>query len=257
MMVAEKPTATEEMGMSQETIEWLNTNVLVGFTGKRGKAWHYREESQGEESNHYVGPVPVEDVQRRLFNFTVEERRVAIELPVGPEITKADLAKRDDLTDDEKAALIGTRAMEWVAQADQKAMCTSDDNVKLGMFKAGYEGHDYNEWLIDNVAALVSASKDEIAIGSAMLLRNRGVACVSIELNRDNITTPDGVEFRPNLLAYTSFDGTRGTTFKEVVTNVVCDNTMRVAISEAGRAFKVKHTKNSRLRIGEAREALG
>lgn len=221
--------------MTRETAEWLNTNTLIGFTEKRGKAWHYREELQGEQSNHYVGPVPVEDVQKRLFNFKVAERRVAIELPVG-EIQKD-----------------GTRKLEWVAQDDEKAMCTDDDNTKLGMFKSGYQGHDYNEWLINNIANLLD---DDLAIGSAGLLRNRGVAWVSVEIP-DNIVTPEGVEFRPFLMGTTSFDGTSQTIFKEVVTNVVCDNTRRVALGEAGQVFKVKHTKNSHLRISEARQALG
>ena len=38
--------------MSQETLAWLNTNVLVGFTDKRGIAWHYRASEQGSEPNH-------------------------------------------------------------------------------------------------------------------------------------------------------------------------------------------------------------
>lgn len=40
---------------------------------KRGTAWHYREDLQGDESNHYTGPVPVEDVRRRLFNWRAVE----------------------------------------------------------------------------------------------------------------------------------------------------------------------------------------
>ena len=27
--------------MSQETSQWLNTRTLIGFTDKRGNAWHY------------------------------------------------------------------------------------------------------------------------------------------------------------------------------------------------------------------------
>ena len=53
--------------MSQETSEWLNQNVLVGFTSKRGNAWHYKESDQGDEPNHYEMNIPVEDVERRLF----------------------------------------------------------------------------------------------------------------------------------------------------------------------------------------------
>ena len=41
----------------------------------------------------------------------------------------------------------------------------------------------------------------------------------------DTIATPDGVTFRPNLLATTSFDGSIATTYKRTVTITVCDNT--------------------------------
>lgn len=37
--------------MSRETLEDLNANTLIGFTDKRGQAWHYREEMQGDEPN--------------------------------------------------------------------------------------------------------------------------------------------------------------------------------------------------------------
>ena len=40
----------------------------------------------------------------------------------------------------------------------------------------------------------------------------------------DKIATPDGVAFRPNLLATTSFDGSIATTYKRTVTITVCDN---------------------------------
>jgi len=59
--------------VSQETMKWLNNNTLIGFTDKRGNAWHYRESDQGDESNHYPGAIPVDDVLRRLFNFKVIE----------------------------------------------------------------------------------------------------------------------------------------------------------------------------------------
>ena len=41
----------------------------------------------------------------------------------------------------------------------------------------------------------------------------------------DTITTPEGVAFRPNLLATTSFDGSSATTYKRTVTDTVYDNT--------------------------------
>ena len=38
--------------MSRESIIWLNTNTL-GFTSRRGTAWHWRAEEHGDTSNHY------------------------------------------------------------------------------------------------------------------------------------------------------------------------------------------------------------
>jgi phage/plasmid-like protein (TIGR03299 family) len=64
------------------------------------------------------------------------------------------------------------------------------------------------------------------------------------------------VDFRPNLLACTSHDGSLATTFQRVVTNVVCDNTMSAALMETGQRVKVRHSRYSRIRLAEAREAL-
>jgi phage/plasmid-like protein (TIGR03299 family) len=40
------------------------------------------------------------------------------------------------------------------------------------------------------------------------------------------------------------------------VTNVVCDNTLAAGLGEAAQQLKIRHSRNSGLRIGEAREAL-
>jgi phage/plasmid-like protein (TIGR03299 family) len=78
---------------------------------------------------------------------------------------------------------------------------------------------------------------------------------VSVEVP-DNITTSEGVEFRPHLFGATSFDGSLATTFKRAVTNIVCDNTMAAGLAEAGQQIKIKHSKYSKLRLAEARDAL-
>ena len=46
-----------------------------------GTAWHYRVEEQGEESNHYPGPIPLADVRRRLFSWKAVSRPLAVEVP--------------------------------------------------------------------------------------------------------------------------------------------------------------------------------
>jgi len=90
---------------------------------------------------------------------------------------------------------------------------------------------------------------------SAGLLRGGAIAWVEVSMP-DTITTPEGVAFRPNLLATTSFDGSIATTYKRTVTDTVCDNTRELALSEVGQEVKVKHSRNSHAQLGPARQAL-
>ncbi len=210
--------------MSAETFEWLNCQTLIGFTDKRGNAWHYREDAQGDEPNHYPGAIPMEDVLRRLFDFEVVER--PLYLPAAKGVF----------------SIIPGR----------KAMVTSDTEEVLGIFKDGYQGHSYKEWLIENVASILD---DDLQIGTAGLLRNRGQAWVSVEVP-ENFTTPEGVEYRPYLLAATSFDGSLATSYGRKVTLVVCDNTREAAMAEQGQSFKLRHSKYSNLKLNDARKAL-
>lgn len=213
--------------MSRETLNWLNSNTLIGFTEKRGNAWHYRAEEQGAESNHYPHAIPIEEVKRRLFNWQAVEGQISA------------------------TALTDTGVLS-VTDADRKAIMRGDTGAILGIFKQGYQPHQYDAWLLDTVSSILDS---DLSIGSAGLLRGGGVAWVSVEVP-DSIVTPSGVEFRPNLLAATSLDGTLSTTFKRCVTNVVCDNTMAAGLGEQGQQVKVKHSRYSHARLGDIREAL-
>lgn len=211
--------------MSRETLEWLNANTLIGFTGRRGRAWHYRADLQSGEGNHFPGAIPVEAVERRLFAWEAVESPVYVESPVTGGLAVA---------------------------PDRKAIVRSDTGTVMGVFTDGYTPHPYREWLVQNVAMILDG---DLGIGSAGLLRSGAVAWVSVEVP-GNVTTPEGVEFRPNLLATTSFDGSLATTYKRVVTNVVCDNTMAAGLAERGQQARVKHSRHSRLRLAQARDAL-
>lgn len=213
--------------MSVETIEWLNQNILVGYEDKRGKAWHYKQSAQGAEPNHYTGAVPIEDITRRLFNFQLIEGSIT-------------------------ATAMGPNGVVTTADPDRKAIMHSGTGDILGIFKGGYQIHQYEEWLLQQVAHLLD---DTLQIGSAGLLARGGVAWVSVEVP-ENIVTPSGVVFRPHLLAATSADGSLSTTYQRVVTNVVCDNTMSAALAEKDQRIKVRHSRYSHLKLADARAAL-
>jgi phage/plasmid-like protein (TIGR03299 family) len=210
--------------MSEETSNWLNNLTLIGFTEKRGNAWHYRAEDQGDEPNHYVGAIPTEDVHRRLFNWEPAEGTVSS--------IYATADGRQVITDDERKTMI--RPMGTLGAEDNGAI--------LGVFKQGYTAHGYGEWLVGTLETLLG---DGLQIGSAGLLKGGAVAWVQAELS-ENVTTPEGVVFRPFLLAATSLDGSLSSTYQDGEQIVVCDNTMSAALGEEGiTRVKVKHSRNS------------
>ena len=207
--------------MSQETLKWLNENTLIGYTDKRGNAWHYRQGSD----NHYPGAIPVDDVVRRLFNWH------PVKVPTY---------------------------YEWEGkrvQSDKFAILRDDTGRELGSFKDGYQPHDYQEWLVHNIGTLMDTSTSDLGIGSAGLLKGGAVAWVEVTVP-ETFTTPEGVTFRPNFLAASSFNGSLATTYNRTVQNTVCDNTLGVALGEKGQQVKIRSTKNSLTRIADAREAL-
>jgi phage/plasmid-like protein (TIGR03299 family) len=169
--------------MSRETLEWLSNNTLIGFTEKRGHAWHHRAGDQ----NWYPGAIPVEDVRKRLFAWHAQERPI----------------------------YVGGEGDPFTAQLNayeipgSKAIVRSDSGNVLGIFKDGYQPHQYDEWLLDNVATILD---DSLQIGSAGLLKGGAVAWVSVEMP-ETLETVQGIRFRPFLLAATSFDGSVATTY--------------------------------------------
>ena len=225
--------------MSKETMAWLNQYMLIGFTDKRGHAWHYKASEQGAEPNHYPGAVPVADVMRRLFHWSANEAPIYVALPADMDTATAFDADGN--------------AVRFVAASDRKAIYRSDSGAVLGLFKTGYQAHQYPEWLVGNVANILRTG--ELEIGTAGLLRGGAQAFVSVEVP-ENLTTPEGVEYRPNLVACTSLDGTLATTYKRTVTLPVCDNTLAAGLSESGMVYKVKHSKYSNLKLDDAAAAL-
>lgn len=224
--------------MSRETSTWLNQNVLIGFAQNRGHAWHYRASDQGDEPNHYDDAVPVADVERRLFNWEPVATPLLIRVPSG-----VDNADGMDEEGD---------PFRYVEVPNQQAITRSDTHAVLGIFKDSYQPHDYSDVLLRNVENLID---DELGISSAGLLKGGAVGWVEISVP-ETLTADGGVQYRPNILACTSLDGSLATTYGRTITAVVCDNTLSAALGEAGQKYKIKHSKYSNLKIADAREAL-
>lgn len=228
--------------MSRETMEHLNTNVLVGCTDRRGNAWHYRADLQTPWSytdemgntitgvgNHYPQGIPLLDVKGRLFGWE------PLTGPVG--------------------FLDATG--EFVQIPNQVRVYPSDDpSHTFWIAKESYQPHEYGDTLGDSLGDLLDTPGNELVISSAGLLKQRAIAWVEVSVP-DSITTPEGIEFRPNILATTSLNGTVATTWKRTCTMVVCDNTRDMAMAEEGQQYKIRHSKYSNLKIADAREALG
>ena len=209
--------------MTRETIEDLNRNTLIGYTDKRGMAWHYREGG----SNHFPGAVPADRVLQ-LFNWTAEESDITYDVVL-------DNGQRGTVVDRER-----------------KLYYRSDNGAALGVHGKGHQRHQYIEWLMNNVQILLGG---ELHIGQAGLLKGGAVAWVSIEM-ADTLTF-SGVDIRPQLLAATSFDASLKSTNKLVSTIAVCDNTMAMALGEHSPTYAVAHTSKSKFDEEKARDALG
>lgn len=219
--------------MSRETLTWLNENTLIGFSEKRGKAWHYRQGSD----NHYTGAVPVEDVRKRLFDWHATEQPVILGETVS-----------DDDGDDLGYVLPGPQIPGFKAWVHPKT------GEVLGVHKDTRALHQYDEWLLDIAEPVLGQG---VEIGTAGLLRGGRIAWVQFEVP-ETFQTPEGVTFRPFVLARSSMDGSVATTWSRSITNTVCDNTMTIAAGEhGGQRIVFRASGNSEVKLKDAREALG
>jgi phage/plasmid-like protein (TIGR03299 family) len=209
--------------------------ILYGFAEKRGRnAWWYDPQLDAEltESTHYQGAIPIDDVKRRLFSWHAVKGEIAATaiLPTG---------------------VLSSLPTKFVA------VMRDDTGEILSIPTKAWEPHQYDEWLVDALGDLLDDSSLGLGIGSAAVFNGGRLAFVSIDVP-DNIVTPEGVKFRPHILATTCMDQTIKSTYNSCITNCECDNTHGAGLAEGqGHSYKVKHTKNSEFKALDGREAIG
>lgn len=210
--------------MSAETIEWLNANSLIGFTDKRGEAWHHLE----GVDNHFPGAIPVERMLE-LMSYPLAEGI--------PTVT-----------------VLGDDGVTQFEAKGHKGIVRLDTGEVFKFFKEGYRIHQPREWLVQNLDILTHGG---LNLGAGILLRGGAVAAVQAELE-DTREGAEGVKHRPYITAATSMDGSLATTYLAGTRLWVCDNTLTFALAEnSALRHKVRHSSNSLSRMGEVRESLG
>ena len=223
--------------MTRETMQHLNTQTLIGMTSSAAPPGTTAPRSRARRPTTTPGRSP-----SRMSNDGCS---------TGPPRAAGSLSRPNRRPGDDPSGPARSPA-RWVQVDDRQAIARSDTNAVLGIFGTGYVMHQYADWLLSTVANILD---DDLVVSSAGLLRGGAIAWVEVSVP-ETITTPVGFDFRPNLLATTSFDGSISTTFKRTVTATVCDNTRDLALAEKGQHYKVKHTRYSSSKISAAREAL-
>lgn len=256
--------------MGAETMEWYNNFCLVGHTDKRGHSWHFMESMQGDEPNHYPGPIPYADVTRRLFNWKPMLTRTANLIPCkrtevegkrvwSPEpqlwIPKLNAEGEPIVRDNGEPVTMPVTVSEV---PDMRGVVRDDNYLELGHHSKKYRVHDYEEWLLQLLSNVIG---DTLDIWSAILLRNGAQACVQVALPETAHDDKTGMDFVPYVHCYTSLDSSLATTFAGETLLIVCDNTMHAANRRAessGRQYKARHTSGSleTHKITEVQQAL-
>lgn len=209
--------------MTRETIEDLQLNTLIGFTDKRGSAWHWREGSD----NHFPGAVPRERALE-LLSYPLAEGNVTATVLLDDGVISVDDASR-------------------------KAIVRTDTQTILGIFKQGYQIHQPAEWCLQNIDLILDGG---LQIGNVVVLKGGAVAALQAEME-DTREAAEGVKYRPFLTAATSHDGSIATTYGLGAQVVVCDNTLSMALKSFDSSTKIRHSSQSLSRIGEVRANLG
>lgn len=217
--------------MSAETMDWLRNNVRIGYTSEDGPAW-WAAENHMTDGTHFDGPVPIEEVRNILSVPLVEAKLYATYTSAngGSEIANGD---------------------------GRKAVVRQDTGDIIGIFKSGYQIHDYTEWMLGKVASVLDTNSADLSAKSVGLLRNGAQAWLQIKLNQD--FEVNGYGFVPFFTAATSADGSLASQFALGIDAAVCDNTLGYALMNAVAKTKIKHTMNSVSsdKSAEIRDAIG
>lgn len=220
---------------SAETMNWLRSNIKVGYTTERGPAWWAQgavtktgEWTEIPDGSHFEGPVPPEEV-RRLLDVRLVKGTVSVKY--------VDADGNEQVTDDP--------ATEPVVNARTGQV--------FGYPSRSYTIHPYLETLQGFMERILY--DERVGVGSAGLLRKGGVAFLQARL--PEAFEVAGYGYQPYATAVTSADQSRSTVYVTGALGAICDNTLDSAVLGALTKLKIRHTRRSMPSVQTAREKLG
>ena len=253
--------------MSKYSLNYLRNNTLIGDVSVNGAPWTARALNLPDDALYtdtnadgdvwlFPGAVPVARVVDHFASFAVDS------FPTGHirEYREGDKDREDVYVFQPKP---GQPRLSVVV--DQTRQMVADIKRDTAHFvpKSGYQIHDFRETLVERVARIVGESTGDLHIDSAGVLANGAEGWVSIATG-SLLSTPEGVDYYPHLLASSSHNGTLASTIQAVNTMTVCDNTRAMALGEGrknGTVTRTRHSKMSSARLErgeeEARAAMG
>ena len=211
--------------------------ILYGNLERKGPASRGKVRVVNGRSTGYEGPIPVDDVLNRVFNFNVEARLIA-------QLVPCDAAEASEVD-------ASGRPCKWQVIPEKTAIVRTDTDKTYRVAGSQYEIHQYQEWLVRHFENIIDS---DLIIGSAGTLKRGGVAFITVELP-DAIEPVQGFEVRPQIFADTSHALPRATRYRRVSEVRVCANGTFFVKPDAGLA-KFRHNKQAPMRVLAARDAL-
>ena len=224
--------------------------------GWRRPAWWYDPRLEDPfNPTHFADYLPISLVKEKLFGWTaLESAKIIAHVEIDGRMVEIDCGNY-------KAIVRGDRVFEDVPVDDNGVPVGNIGNPEsiLSIMSKEYGTHQPQELFINMTTELLQGA-DNIGITGAGLLKWGRVCYMEVSIPQTLHNDRAGYDYRPNLLIYTSFDGSLKTTLARTITATVCDNTLQIAASEAkraGTAMSIGHTRLSSDRMPEARKVLG
>jgi len=114
-----------------------------------------------------------------------------------------------------------------------------------------------NREVLERALGVVGASKGDAVVDTVGVLHDGKRFFASLDLG-NLIIDPTGIndKIHSNLLVYTGHDGRTPITYSNTNVRAVCENTVRMGLSQARSTFKAKHTPNVESVLDDAQRVL-